>query len=75
MERMGKGRVMEWIDASEWIPEENAICLVCDAVSQYISLGRHIGDNEWLLMGMDEPEGDVCITHWIRIPAPPEVEE
>lgn len=65
----------EWIEASEWVPDEGCLCLVCDAVNKIFSLGFHRGENSWELMAMADMTCDVCITHWMFLPEFPECEE
>jgi hypothetical protein len=65
----------EWIDASEWLPEDGRVYLVCDAINRIDSFGIHIGDIEWELMAMHEMTEDVCITHWMERPTLPDYEE
>jgi uncharacterized protein DUF551 len=69
---------MEWISINIVLPNTSEIVLVCDQVSDFVSLGRYLPDlDEFQLMALDKVTSDMAITHWMPLPQPPlnEVED
>lgn len=65
---------MEWIETAEYVPEDDRIVLVCDAISGFISLARfNEAEHEFTMMHMHEIEQDSQCTHWMCLPEIPKV--
>lgn len=63
----------EWIDAEEYAPEDQEMVLVCDDISNVVSLARfyRYEDEIFKVMSLDDIEIDFVVTHWMKLPQCP----
>ena len=68
---------MEWINVEERLPQKGKVVLCTDYLSNFLSLGRLIDQNDYeyrfqLMIQEDiEIEIDTFITHWMELPKIP----
>ena len=63
-----------WISTDEYIPEDDRIVLVCDAISGFVTLARYDDDeDQFVCMHIEAFENDSYPTHWALLPPIPEV--
>jgi hypothetical protein len=62
----------EWISTDSYLPNDQEIVLICDAISGFITLGRFEKEENYFgMMYMEEIENDSYPTHWMPLPNPP----
>lgn len=70
---------MIWIDIEESVPEFGITVLVCDMYSGFITLGIAFENengsdfedyDEFRILGFDNIEPDMQVTHWMYLPEP-----
>lgn len=65
----------EWIDIDQRFPNFNENVLVYDEISNVISLGKLIKDEDneevFYMMFLEDVEIDSNVTHWMPLPQPP----
>jgi hypothetical protein len=70
-----QGGEMNWIKVEEYIPDNNKINLVCDYISEIISLAKYQEDEDengvFMVMNMIDIPIDYNVTHWMPLPEAP----